>query len=95
MLITAGTQGIGVSVAKRFLSEGARVAILDKDQETCRQIQTDLPDLDLAIVADVADPKAVSEAFKVPNDSLESLDILINNAGIGVQHPFLEITVDQ
>jgi meso-butanediol dehydrogenase/(S,S)-butanediol dehydrogenase/diacetyl reductase len=95
VLITGGGQGIGASAARRFLAEGARVAIIDVNQEACRQIQSTLPDLEKAIVADVADPKAVSEAFELLDISYSGLDILINNAGISVQQPFLEITAEQ
>ncbi|MGB3715595.1 MAG: SDR family oxidoreductase [Candidatus Promineifilaceae bacterium] len=95
VLITGGAHGIGASAAERFLAEGARVAIIDIDQEACRQIRSTLPDLETTIVADVADPKAVGEAFAALERSFSGLDILINNAGISVQHPFLEITVEQ
>lgn len=95
MLITGGAQGIGASAAKRFLAEGAQVAIIDIDQEACRQLRSILPGIEITIVADVADPKAVSEAFEALDKSFSGLDILINNAGISVQHPFLEITVEQ
>ena len=95
VLITGGAQGIGASAAKRFLAEGARVAIIDLDQEACRQIRSTLPDLEKTIAADVADPIAVREAFEALDKSFSGLDILINNAGISVQHPFLEITVEQ
>lgn len=95
VLITGGAQGRGAAAAKRFLTEGARVAILDKDQEACRQIQTILPTIETVIVADVSDPAEVGEGFRAIDDSLKGLDILINNAGISIQHPFLEISVEQ
>jgi NAD(P)-dependent dehydrogenase (short-subunit alcohol dehydrogenase family) len=95
VLITGGAQGIGAATAERFLEEGARVAILDIDPEACQLIQSRLPVLEAAIEANVADPEAVEEAFRTLDESFAGLDILINNAGISVQQPFLDITAEQ
>jgi NAD(P)-dependent dehydrogenase (short-subunit alcohol dehydrogenase family) len=94
-LITGGAGGIGEAAAQRFLDEGAQVAILDNDRDACQRIESRLPDLATIIVADVADPEAVAGAFKLLDRSLGGLDILINNAGISVQTPFLDITAAQ
>jgi NAD(P)-dependent dehydrogenase (short-subunit alcohol dehydrogenase family) len=94
-LITGGAGGIGEATAQRFLEEGAQVAILDNDRDACQRIESRMPDLATIIVADVADPEAVAGAFKLLDRSLGGLDILINNAGISVQTPFLDISAAQ
>jgi meso-butanediol dehydrogenase/(S,S)-butanediol dehydrogenase/diacetyl reductase len=92
VLITGGAGGIGRATAVRFLEEGARVAVLDRDEAACRDLERDLPGIDGYIVSDVTDAEDVAQAF----DELDSLfggpDILINNAGISVRHAFLDIS---
>jgi NAD(P)-dependent dehydrogenase (short-subunit alcohol dehydrogenase family) len=94
VLITGGASGIGLATARRFLAEGARVAVLDCNHEACDRLQREVPKLETPIVADVSDPTAVHQAFGVLEDRWGGLDVLLNNAGISVRHPFVEITPD-
>lgn len=91
VLVTGGARGIGAATAARFLKEGARVAVLDKDAKGLQDIKKTLPELDGAIKADVSSPKEVESAFAQLDSLWKGLDILINNAGISIRHPFLEI----
>jgi NAD(P)-dependent dehydrogenase (short-subunit alcohol dehydrogenase family) len=91
VLITGGARGIGETTAARFLEEGARVVILDQDEEGCRQLEQKMPALEGAIVADVSDVQAVSRSFQELDKMTRGLDILINNAGISIREPFLQV----
>ncbi len=91
VLITGGARGIGEVTAARFLEEGARVIILDQDEEGCRQLEQKMPALEGAIVADVSDVQAVSRSFQELDKMTRGLDILINNAGISIREPFLQV----
>jgi NAD(P)-dependent dehydrogenase (short-subunit alcohol dehydrogenase family) len=91
VLVTGGARGIGAATAARFLKEGARVAVFDKDAKGLQNIKKTLPELDGAIKADVSSPKEVESAFAQLDSLWKGLDILINNAGISIRHPFLEI----
>jgi meso-butanediol dehydrogenase/(S,S)-butanediol dehydrogenase/diacetyl reductase len=95
VLITGGAGGIGTATAVRFLDEGARVVVLDRDEAACERIGHELPSLQRIIRADVADPAAVERAFKELDDLFGGLDVLINNAGISVRKPFRDITPGQ
>lgn len=92
VLITGGASGIGKAAAERFLEEGARVCVLDRDAAACDKVRKSLPELNDAIVADVSDLEQVQKAFEQANRSMEGVDVLINNAGISIRHKFLEIT---
>ncbi len=95
VLITGGASGIGAATAERFLAEGAKVVVLDRDQLGCERIKKTLPQLAGVIRADVSDPGAVAGAFDELDETLGGLDVLINNAGISIRHDFLEITPDE
>jgi meso-butanediol dehydrogenase/(S,S)-butanediol dehydrogenase/diacetyl reductase len=95
VLITGGASGIGAATAERFLEEGARVVVLDRDETGCKRIQKKLPELAGAICADVSDPGAVERAFVELDEMLGGLDVLINNAGISIRHDFLKIQPEE
>ena len=94
VLVTGGASGIGAATAERFLDEGAKVVVLDRDQLGCERIKKQLPQLAGVIRADVADPDQVARAFDELDETLGGLDVLINNAGISIRHDFLDIAAD-
>ncbi len=91
VFITGGAGGIGEATAARFLEERARVIILDQDEAGCRQLEQKMPALEGTIVADVSDVQAVSRSFQELDKMTGGLDILINNAGISIRKPFLQV----
>ncbi|MGD8903259.1 MAG: SDR family oxidoreductase [Anaerolineae bacterium] len=92
VLITGGAGGIGAATATRFLEEGSRVVVLDRDPEALARLVSELPALSGTICADVSDPGDIARAFEELDDLFGGLDILINNAGISIRHGFLDIT---
>ena len=95
VLITGGAGGIGSATAARFLAEGARVVVLDCDDAALARLSRELPGLSATIRADVSDPTSVAHAFEELEHLVGGLDVLINNAGISVRQPFIDITSDQ
>jgi len=94
VVITGGASGIGEATVMRFLKEGSRVAVIDRDEEAVRRISDTHPEVG-AFVADVGDPGQVDRVFRQIDDHLPRLDILINNAGISIRHSFLDITAEE
>ena len=92
VLITGGASGIGAATAERFLAETSSVVVLDRDDVACQRIKKELPSLGGTIKADVSDPDAVARAFVELDRILGGVDVLVNNAGISIRHPFLEIS---
>ena len=92
VLITGGASGIGAATAARFLEEGSRVCVLDRDAKACEQIKHELPALGEAIIADVTDLMQVEAAFAEAIRLMDGVDVLINNAGVSIRHKFLDIT---
>lgn len=95
VLITGGAGGIGAATARRFLQEGARVVVLDRDDAACLRILRDLPGLHSIISADVSDAQAIQIAFDQLDALMGGVDVLINNAGISIRHPFMDMTPEQ
>jgi len=95
VLITGGASGVGAATAARFVQEGSRVAILDRDADGCERISRELPSLAGAFRADVSDPKQVQHALGNIILVLDGLDVVINNAGISIRHSFLDITPEE
>jgi len=95
VLITGGASGIGAATAARFLEEGAKVAVLDRDARGNEAIRKQLPQLRGALTADVSRLEEVRTAFAEAVRLLGRVDVLINNAGISVRHAFLDITPEE
>jgi meso-butanediol dehydrogenase/(S,S)-butanediol dehydrogenase/diacetyl reductase len=92
VLVTGGASGIGAATAARFLEEGARVVVLDRDAHGRDRIAREFPQLEGVVAADVSTLPEVQRSFAEAVELLGAVDVLINNAGISVRHPFLEIT---
>lgn len=92
-IVTGGTRGIGLAVVKKFLENGANVALLGSRQETVEQALKKLQAYGERIMGlwpDLCDPQAVEEAFGRVHKAWGRLDILVNNAGISARDRFYE-----
>ena len=78
-LVTGGASGIGEQIARIFTAAGARVIILDVDRAKAGALSAQLPGSQV-IIADITNEDAMRAAFA----GVPQLDILINNAGIGM-----------
>ena len=91
--ITGAAGGVGRSLCRYFLDEGAKVAAIDK-KPTVDDLRSDLkagPDRFASAVADVSEPQEVERAFASLTGALGPADILVNNAG-GSSHGTLART---
>ena len=83
-LVTGGTTGLGLAIAERFLREGARVVITGRDRSLGGRAEQSLGSGARFIAADAADPDAVASSVNAAAGHLGGLDVLVNNAGVGV-----------
>ena len=81
-VVTGGSSGSGLGVARRFVEEGAIVALLARGGERLEQTAKDLGDRALPFVTDVADPASVGRTFADIGDRFGRVDILVNNAAV-------------
>src|SRR6202047_1858047 len=81
VLVPAGGNGIGLAIARRFASEGARVHTCDVDEAALAALAKSDPAI-TATPCDVSDRSAVKNLFAEATTKLGGLDVLVNNAGV-------------
>jgi NAD(P)-dependent dehydrogenase (short-subunit alcohol dehydrogenase family) len=77
-VVTGGASGLGAAIARRLADAGAHVAVLDREPGTA-------PAGTFAVRADLTDDTSVRAAIDAVVARFGGLDVLVNNAGIGVQ----------
>jgi NAD(P)-dependent dehydrogenase (short-subunit alcohol dehydrogenase family) len=96
IIVTGASSGIGLEIARYFLEKGNNVVINSKTDSKLEQVFNELGGGEhLAMVAgDVADKSIGDLLVKTAVGRFGSVDVLVNNAGIYENKPFLEVTED-
>lgn len=93
-LVTGGTRGLGLIMAKALAEAGADVAVVSRQQEQAEAAAAEIASASgrrtLGIGADVTDAAAVQAMVSRVVEEFGQLDILINNAGINIRKPIEE-----
>jgi 3-oxoacyl-[acyl-carrier protein] reductase len=93
VLITGAARGIGYEIAKQFIGEGAVVSLVDSHKENLAAASKQLTTTGSALYSyciDISSNASVTEAV-AKADGIMPIDVLINNAGIAFETPFLQI----
>lgn len=80
-IVTGGTSGIGLASVRRFVEEGAKVAIADISDEPGAALAAELGDAALYVHTDVTDEAAIEALVATTVDRFGRLDVIYNNAG--------------
>lgn len=89
VLITGGSSGIGLELAKRFLQLGNKVIITGRDALKLKSIRDQFPELSI-FTCELAEPVSLNELILFMKEEHPDLNILINNAGIQYNYLFSE-----
>lgn len=93
VLITGGARGIGFEIARHFAIEGATISLFDYNLENLEKAKKTLSELSNNINifnVDISNKQAVTEAVENA-EKIAPIEVLINNAGIASESPFLDI----
>ena len=95
-LVTGASSGIGKAIATRFAAEGARVVInhrpTPQDEQAAHDLAGQLGAAAIAIAADVTRRDQVERMLAGTIERFGRLDIAVNNAGIEIKKPFVDVT---
>ncbi len=88
VLITGASRGIGEAFACAFAGAGAKVALVARTEESIRALAAELGGT--AHPADLSDAEQVATLVSRVEDEAGPVDVLVNNAGVGIPHAFTE-----
>lgn len=97
-IVTGAASGIGLATAQRFAREGANVGVWDLNEEGAQRAAAELQSLGVKAVAsrvNVSNRQDVNAAVERFHREVGSVNILVNNAGITLFQPFMEMTEEQ
>lgn len=94
-MVTGGTRGIGYAIVKRFLENGASVAVCGSREGTVQaaldKLKAENPQWPvIGLWPNLRNPQEVEEAVAKVKETFGRLDIMVNNAGISARDKFLE-----
>src|SRR5262249_36631615 len=96
-LITGGSRGLGLALAREFAREGARIVICGREADTLERAQKELAiqhSQTLAIPCDVTDRQQVSQLVQTVYKQWQRIDVVVNNAGTITVGPMEVMTYD-
>lgn len=93
-IITGGASGIGLAAVKRFVQEGAEVAILDYNEQAGEKVAAQYGDEVAFFKVDVSNQAEVQQAIRAIATHFGKIDILINNAGITRDASLLKMSAE-
>lgn len=85
-VVTGGSRGIGYAIAAALLKEGAAVVFCGRTEESTKKAEASLREFGHAhgVTADVSEQQDVKRLFEVAKQHLGGVDVLVNNAGLGI-----------
>lgn len=93
-VITGGASGIGAATAKLFSEHGAKLVLVDLQEDLGTSFAQELPDA-IFVKADVTNEEQVANVFEKAKEAYGQVDIVFNNAGIGKVTPTHEVSYDE
>ena len=87
-VITGASSGIGEAAARLLVDEGAHVILVARRVERLQELAAELGDSATVMQLDVADAAAVTTMFATLESRFGGVDLLFNNAGLGISSPF-------
>lgn len=93
-IITGGNSGIGLAIARRFVDEGASVAIFGRDETTLQEAADEFGSSCITVRGDAADPADLQRLAEETASAFGGVDIVVVNAGIFEFGPIADMDVE-
>lgn len=91
-IVTGGGSGMGEAIAHTYAREGAKVAVLDVNEQAANKVASAIGAAALAVACDVTNKADIARAVEMTEKKFGVTDILVNNAGVAhVNKPLMEI----
>jgi 3-oxoacyl-[acyl-carrier protein] reductase len=91
-IVTGAGSGMGEAIAHTYAREGARVAVLDVNEQAANKVAGAIGNAALAVACDVTNKADIARAVEMTEKKFGVTDILVNNAGVAhVNKPLMEI----
>lgn len=98
VLITGGSRGLGLLLAREFAAAGARLVICSRDDEELERARQELESRGAAVLAvacDITDRAQVARLVEATREAYGRLDVLVNNAGVILVSPIESLTLEE
>ncbi len=98
-VVTGSTKGIGLAIAEALLAEGMKVVVSARGEGDVavagKRLSAEHPDRVAAVACDVRSESAVAGLFRETDRAFGGVDVLVNNAGVGVFRNLAELTLEE
>jgi NADP-dependent 3-hydroxy acid dehydrogenase YdfG len=100
-VVTGGTRGIGYAIAEKLLAAGASVSLCGRSEESVARavstlsLKANAGNKVVGLPADVSQSSEVLKFFNFTDDHLSGVDIVVNNAGIGIFAKTSDLTIEE
>ncbi len=93
VIVTGGSQGIGLAISKELASKGAKVVLAARDLEKLQEAEKEVPN-SFAVQTDMRKPEDIKKLVDAAMEKFGRVDILVNNAGQGMWKPVESIDLE-
>ncbi len=94
-LVTGGTRGIGLAVARRLHASGAKVSLTGRDSANAEDVAATIADDVLGLGCDVRDGGQIATAFRTAAERHGPIEILVNNAGVARDNLMIRLSEEE
>ena len=94
VIVTGASSGIGRETAREFAKHGANVVLASRNREKLEAIAADIGEAVSVITVDVTDRLSVEALIRRTVEEYDAIDVLINNAGVGLFAPIADGNLD-
>ncbi|GAA0609997.1 3-oxoacyl-ACP reductase FabG [Virgibacillus siamensis] len=97
-IVTGAARGLGRGIAQKLSEEGARVVIVDLNDEACKEVEQEFSNQGYSVTsyaANIANQDEIKNLFNYVTEEIGAVDILVNNAGINRDSTLHKMSKDQ